>query len=75
MSLAVDFTEIPRLSSRDYRLPDGGFLPTTPVPAKAEPDHLVAGDFAPSYRVLDGLAAVGESFLNPLAGLFSPGLV
>ena len=74
MSLAIDFTEIPRLSSQDYQLPDGGSLPSKPVPAKAEPEHAGAGDFAPSYRVLDCLAAFGETFLNPLAGLFSRGL-
>lgn len=60
MSLAVDFTSIPRLAQGEFRLPAGDFLPTTPVRRRAEPAQPPASDseFHPSYRMPDCLAAL-----------------
>ncbi|HWY25881.1 MAG TPA: hypothetical protein VNX47_13235 [Nevskia sp.] len=75
MSLAIDFTSIPRLLEGEFRLPAGDFLPTSPLRTRGEsvhstPDH----DFQPSYRTPDCVSALGAAFRHPLAGMFAPGL-
>ena len=74
MSLAVDFTSIPRLVKHEFRLPAGDFLPTTPLRAEPHPaSH--DGDFHPSYRMPDCVAALCQAVRHPLSGMLSPGLV
>lgn len=80
MSLAIDFTSIPRLETDDFRLPAGDFLPTTPLRTQAEagqpvPESTRNGDFHPSYRMPDCVSALCAAFRHPLGGMFSPGLV
>jgi hypothetical protein len=76
MSLSIDFNNIPLFAGREYRLPSGDFLPTSPLRVKADSSNSAHdSEFMPSYRVLNGLAALSEAFRHPLAGVFSPGLV
>ena len=75
MSLVVDFNHVPRLANREYRLPTGDFLPTTPARVRSEPGQLAHdGGFLPSYRVPDCVEALRQAFQRPLAGMLSPGL-
>ena len=79
MSLAIDFTSIPRLLKSEFRLPAGDFLPTTPLRGRGESgqpsaDGAHAAHFQPSYRTPDCVSALGEAFRHPLAGMFAPGL-
>ena len=78
MSLVIDFNHIAPFIQREYRLPSGDFLPTSPLREKAvkadSGNGAHDGEFSFSYRVLDGLGALGEAFRHPLAGVFSPGL-
>ena len=76
MSLVSDFNHVPCLANREYRLPSGDFLPTTParVPGEpAQPAHNL-GEFQPSYRMPDCVEAMRQAFRGPLTGMFSPGL-
>lgn len=79
MSLAIDFTSIPRLAQGDVSLPTGDFIPTTPARARAnlaDLAHTVAdGEYLPSYRLPDCIEALYQAFAHPLTGMFSPGLV
>jgi hypothetical protein len=76
MSLAIEFTSIPRLVKSEFRLPAGDFLPTAPVRARGESGQPEAqhGDFLPSYRVPDCVTALCAAFRQPLAGMYTPGL-
>jgi len=80
MSLAIDFTSIPRLLKNEFRLPAGDSLPTTLLRGKGEPGQPSADDVhtayfhQPSYRMPDCVSALGAAFRQPLAGMYTPGL-
>lgn len=79
MSLAVDFTIIPRLAKGDVRLPTGDFVPTRPARVYADlahtaPDGARDGEYLPSYRLPDCIEALYQAFTRPLSGMLSPGL-
>ena len=76
MSLAIDFTNIPRLAKTEFRLPAGEFLPTAVPRQRSESSPPAAdGEYQPSYRVPDCVAALCAAFRYPLSGMFAPGLV
>jgi len=76
MSLVSDFNHVPCLANREYRLPSGDFLPTTPVRVRSEPAQPAhnLSEFQPSYRMPDCVEAMRQAFRGPLTGMFSPGL-
>lgn len=76
MSLAIDFTSIPRLAKTEFRLPVAEYLAAAGSHPHGESSPPAQdGEYQPSYRMPDCVAALYAALRRPLSGLFAPGLV